>query len=314
MTVTVGFQESRAESRAAQVALSHVSVELGHLYAEDFERGPEHLAKHFRQVKPWLDAVVSKHREQTGRDPRLSTCYLVDDYFTPFGDPAGVFSALQEAAAESGIQLDYIARESGCAEADGVNSAALMLDRLTPEPVPNTTGGRPSVTDSGWLANGGRAMGGDQAMTSVPWTPPRENAPNRHSVFVDVELWDDQGPERRWACTYLSAVWQLARLGVLRDDRGEPAIQAYKVEELPGDWGKIPAVVQVNPHAQPFSAYRTFSVLNPRYLPVELAARVILSQVVIDENVVLQIIERARRENITLEKATVDRIEYAFVN
>ena len=66
--------------------------------------------------------------------------------------------------------------------------------------------------------------------------------------------------------------------------------------------------------AQPFSAYRTFSVLAPRYLPVELAARVILSQVVIEENVVLQIIERARREGITLEKATVDRIGYAFTS
>jgi hypothetical protein len=313
-TFTVGYQESRAEHRTPQVPLSHVSIELGHLYAEDFERGPRYLAEHFRQVKPWMNAVIAHHEARTGRPPRVSTCYLVDDYFTPFGDPPKVFATLQEAAEESGIQIDYIARESGCAVADGVEAASLMLDKLTPEPVPNTTGARPPVSDIGWLANGERSGGSNQAMSFTPWTPPRENAPNRHSIFVDVELWDDRGPQRRWACAYLAAVWQLARLGLLRDARGEAVLQAYKVDEIPDAWDKLPAVVQVDPTAKPFSAYRVFSILNSRYLPVELATRVILSQVSIDESVVLQIIERAHREKIMVDKATVDRIEYAFVS
>ncbi|MCY1144751.1 SCO2522 family protein [Actinoplanes sp. Pm04-4] len=313
MTTTV-YQESSAERRDQQVGLSHVSIELGHLYAEDFNRGPGYLREHFQRVKPWIAAVSALHEARNGRKPRISTCFLIDDYFAPFGHPPTVFEALRSAADDSGVQLDYIARESGCAVADNVKAAELVLDKLTPEPPPNTTGARPPVEDSGWLANGERSGGSDQAMSYVPWTPPRENAPNRHSIFVDLELWDNPpGQGRRWSCTYLAAVWQLARLGVLRDERGDAIMQAYKVDEIPDRWADLPAVVQVNEDAKDFSAYRTFSILNSRYLPVELGTRVILNQVSIDENVLLQVVERAGRERILLEKAPVDRIEYTFV-
>ncbi|MDG4772708.1 SCO2522 family protein [Solwaraspora sp. WMMD792] len=314
MTVTVAYEESTAGPRMQQAALAHVSVELGHLYAEDFERGPDYLTEHFAQVRPWLEVVSAQQVARTGRPARLSTCFLIDDYFTPFGSPRQVFEQLQSAARASGVQLDHIARESGCVLADGVRLAELVLDKLVSEPTPNTTGARPPTAETGWLANGLRSAGTDQAMSFVPWTPPRENARNRHSIFVDVELWDDQGEDRRWACTYLAAVWQLARLGVLRDKDGDVAVQAYKVDELPDQWADLPAVVQVNPKANPFTAYRTFSILNSRYLPVELAARIVLGQVAIDDHIVLQILERARREGITLDKSTVGRIEYAFVN
>lgn len=314
MTAIVDYQESDAERKSQQAALSHVSVELGHLYAEDFDRGPEYLVQHFRRVKPLLDVVKSLYETPSGKPLRLSTCFLIDDYFTPFGTPAKVFAGLQAAAAESGVQLDYIARESGCVVADEVRLAELVLDKLVAEPTPNTTGVRPSTSDSGWLANGERSGSSDQAMSYVPWTPPRENARNRHSIFVDVELWDDRGKERRWACAYLAAVWQLARLGVLRDDEGYVAVQPYEVEELPERWTELPAVVRVNHNAKPFSAYRTFSILNSRYLPVEHATRVILGQVGVDDSVFMPIWERAAQEQITLAKETVDRIQYAFVS
>ena len=42
MTET-GFRETAAEPRTEAVPLAHLSLELGHLYMEDFEAGPERL-------------------------------------------------------------------------------------------------------------------------------------------------------------------------------------------------------------------------------------------------------------------------------
>ena len=50
------FRETAAEPRTQAVPLSHLSLELGHLYMEDFEAGPEHLRRHFERVRPWAEA------------------------------------------------------------------------------------------------------------------------------------------------------------------------------------------------------------------------------------------------------------------
>lgn len=47
------FRERAAERRVEGVALSHRSIELGHLYMEDFAAGPERLAAQFARVAPW---------------------------------------------------------------------------------------------------------------------------------------------------------------------------------------------------------------------------------------------------------------------
>jgi hypothetical protein len=315
MTAEVAFREITAELRTEQVGLSHVSIELGHLYAEDFARGEQHIVDHFRRVKPWLAGIEAMYRAQLGRTPRVSTCFLVDDYFAPFSDPQKVFGWLQRAAEQNGVPLDYIGRESGCDVADGVRVAELVLDQLVSEPPPNSTGLRPPPRETGWLSNGERSPGSGtgQSMTYQPWRAPKENAPNRHSVFLDVELWDrERDGSRKWACAFLSAVWQLARLGLLRY-HGEAAMQTTRVEELPEVWSDLPAVVKLNERAKPFSAYRTFSVLNSRYLPVEHATRAILGQVPIDPEVLAKLLERASAEGIALSKQTIERTEYTFI-
>src|SRR5690606_35636054 len=103
-----------------------------------------------------------------------------------------------------------------------------------------------------------------------------------HSVFVDVELWDERAGARTWSCAYLAAVWQLLRLGLLRRDGAPVTVPRPWPEVLPQAWDLLPAVVQVNPRAAPFTAYRTFSVLPVGFLSTEHAVRTILSQVLVD--------------------------------
>ena len=73
-------------------------------------------------------------------------------------------------------------------------------------------------------------------------------------------------------------------------------------------------MVKLNPRAAPFSAYRTFSVLGSRFLPIEHAVRTILGQVSIDPAVLDQIHTRSRNEHIELPKDLVERIDYVFIS
>ena len=289
---------------ARQVALAHLSIELGHLYMEDFRMGAERLREHFRRVAPWARAAAG---DVAARQPRVSTCFLIDDYFTRFSTPAKVVSSLVEAAAESGLTIDYVARESGCARAGEVDLAMLVQQHLVDEPVEGANGGRPVTSDSGWLTNGERSPVDSQ------WRPPRQSVVRNHSIFVDIELWRDEPGGRLWSCPFLAAVWQLQRLGLIRH-RGEPVAEPVPVAvtELPGDWDEMPAIVRLNPKAAALRAYRTFSVLDSRFLQVELAVRTILGQVAIDQAVAEQVSERAKAEGIDLPPETVNRIGYAF--
>jgi hypothetical protein len=320
MSTGAVFREASAQPRTEGVAYAHLSVELGHLYAEDYESGPDGLRAHFRSVAPWVAAAVGACAGALDgrRRPRISTCFLVDDYFTPFGSPRTVIPELVRAASDSGLRIDYLARESGCAEADGVALASLVEGRLVAEPPPRTTGGRPPVTQTGWLSNGQRspAAGASEAMASIrPWTPPVESAANRHSIFLDVELWNDlPGGGRAWSCPYLAAVWQLLRLGLLRDLGRRVAAPRPVEDELPERWADLPAVVALNPSAAPFCGYRTFSVLSQRYLPIEHAVRLIVSQFAVQDDVAAQAVERSRAEDIVLPSELVERIGYTFLD
>jgi hypothetical protein len=191
---------------------------------------------------------------------------------------------------------------------------------LVEDPVPDTTGTRPPVTDSGWLCNGQRSpsAGTAPAMAGpARWQPPVENAANRHSVFVDVQLWNGDGDQRIWSCPYLAAVWQLLRLGLLRHE-GEGLVKPAEFapwadnDEVPDEWDRMPAIVQLNPSAKAFSAYRTFSVLASRFLPIELAVRVVLSQFYPEQVAAEQVNARSRDEGISLPAPLVDRVGYLF--
>ncbi len=314
MAADAVFREASAERRVESIPFAHLSIELGHLYMEDYQAGPEALRRHFRQVVPWSEAASRSCADPlSGRRPRISTCFLVDDYFTRFGSPRTVLPDLVSAAEECGLRIDYLGRESACAQADGVRLAELVRGRLVAEPPPDTTGARPPATESGWLCNGQRSpvSGAAEAMGGLgAWSPPAENAANRHSIFIDIELWDHGGV---WSCPYLAAVWQLLRLGALRDGGRAVALPRPWTGDFPANWDELPAVIQLSPDAAAFSAYRTFSVLAARFLPIEHGVRTILGQVAVDDEVTRQAAVRSADEGVPLPDELVDRIGYAFV-
>ncbi len=315
--VKTEFLETSADLKVESLPLSHVSVEIGHLYIEDFAGGADSVRRTFAAAAPWVS--TAKIPQAVGCDKesvRVSTCFLIDDYFSRFLSPAAVIPMVLAAAEREGVEIDYLARESACASADGLSPATLTLGRLVTEPVPGTTGGRPPLAETGWLTNGQRSPStsrGEAMAKRVPWQPPQESARRRHSIFVDVELWDDHGGQRTWSCPMLAAVWQLMRLGLLRD-RGRPVVtpQDWTDSCFPDDWDALPAVIRLRPKAAAFAAYTTLSVLSPRFLPVELAVRTILSQFACDSNVLAEATGRAARDAMQLPDELVDRVRYVF--
>jgi hypothetical protein len=319
-SVTTGedvFTEESASPVIRAVALSHLSIELGHLYMDDFREGEQRLRAQFRRVEPWARTAVEQvTAELAGGTPRISTCFLVDDYFTRFSSPLEVVGALVEAAAAEGLVVDYVARESGCARAGEIDVARLVQDHLVDEPPEGTNGNRPSTAKTGWLTNGVRSPapnGAAMGRRPAEWQPPRQSAVQNHSIFVDVELWNGT-QNRRWSCPFLAAVWQLQRLGLLRH-LGRPIAepQLMAAADLPGEWDRMPPVVQLNPAAAPMRAYRTFSAIDGRFLHIEMAVRTILSQIAVDPAVDRQALDRARGEGIDLPAEVVGRIAYTFL-
>ena len=317
-TVHGEFRERSAQPKIRSVPLSHLSVELGHLYMEDYLAGPARLEELFAEAAPWAEAAARTAR--AGRTKaRVSTCFLVDDYFSDLHPPDEILPALTSAAERAGVTIDYLARESACASALGpagkVSPAELLVSRLVTEPPAGTTGARPSPVESGWLSNGQRSPSVVDASAmdvGQAWTPPVQNAARRHSIFVDVELWDGKGANRVWSCPLLAAVWQLLRLRLMRH-QGEPLVEPVPAPaNLPASWADLPPVVRLNPRAAPFCAYGTTTILSPRFLPVELAVRTILGQVWHDPAVTQQLAERARGEGLALPAEVLDRITYAF--
>ncbi|BEL09079.1 SCO2522 family protein [Actinoplanes sichuanensis] len=311
------FQEWSAQPRIERVPLSHVSIELGHLYREDFAGGIELLRRHFREIKPWVAAARDRAAALAGpgRRPRISTCFLIDDYFSAFSTPDEVIGRLVEAAGDNGLTIDYVAREAGCAEAGPVRPAELVLDRLVNEPPPGTDGLKPPAAASGWVTNGDRPPGSSAqpAMARRPaWQPPTENAKSLHSIYLAVEIFSRKPEGRQWSCPFLAAVWQLLRLGMLRDNGRPVAAPQPAGERLPATWESMPAVLRLNPDAQPFSAYRTLSVLARQFQNIEAAVGVVLGQVAVDEEVHQQVRIRAEEEGVVLPEGLVQRISYVF--
>ncbi|MFJ1731908.1 SCO2522 family protein [Streptomyces sp. NPDC088254] len=326
------FRETSAQPRTESVPYSHLSLELGHLYMEDFVEGPDRLRRHFAAVRPWVDAArAGVGPLPAGRRPRISTCFLIDDYFSRLSTPAELVPPLLEAAAESGLTIDYLARESGCAgpalagpgpaggsgRRDRAVLAEAVLHRLVESPPPGSNGFRPPVSRTGWLTNGRRAPSRRTSAaldaTGAVWEPPSETGARGHSVFMDVELWSGPEDERTWSCAFLASVWQLVRLGLLRDN-GQAVLTpaVWDDKAFPADWDALPPVVRLNPLAPPFTAYATCSILPARFLPVEHAVRVVLDQVHVEEEALRQVAERSAGEGVTVPAGIVDRTSYVF--
>lgn len=315
--VKTEFSETSADSKVEALPLSHVSVEVGHLYMEDYARGADSVRRAFAAAAPWVHAARTPRAVGCDKKSvRVSTCFLIDDYFSRFSSPAAVIPMVLAAAEREGVEIDYLARESACASANGMSPATLTLGSLVTEPVPGTTGGRPPLAETGWLTNGQRSPGsshGEAMARRIPWQPPRESARRRHSIFIDIELWDSRDGERIWSCPMLAAVWQLMRLGLLRD-RGRPVVTPRDWTDpcFPDEWDALPPVIRLRPKAAAFAAYTTLSVLSPRFLPVELAVRTILSQFACDGNVFAEATGRAMRDAMQPPEELVDRVRYVF--
>ncbi|MCL6667365.1 SCO2522 family protein [Streptomyces panaciradicis] len=310
------FRETTAQPRTRSVQLSHLSLELGHLYMEDFEAGPERLRAHFAEVRLWVEAVrASAARRTGGKRPRISTCFLIDDYFTRFSTPAELLPLVLEEAEKAGLAIDYLARESGCAVADRIEIAESVAHRLVESPPPGSNGSRPPVGQTGWLANGRRTPTTERAALGEVrgWQPPEETAARNHSVFMDVELWSEQDGRRLWSCPFLAAVWQLARLGLLRH-LGEPVLvpRPWDGAEFPHDWDRLPPLLQLDPRAAAFSAYRTCTLLPNRFLAVEDAVRLILDQTQVDAEALRQVAARSKGEGLEVPDAVAQRATYIF--
>ncbi|MFI9831104.1 SCO2522 family protein [Streptomyces sp. NPDC051913] len=317
------FRESSAEPRTESLPFSHLSLEIGHLYMEDIVEGPERLRRHFATVRPWVDAVRSGlGTSLTGTRPRVSTCFLIDDYFSRLAPPDELLPSLVQEAARAGLAVDYLARESACATAPGadgklIHPAESVAARLVESPPPGSSGFRPPVSRTGWLSNGKRAPAQRTSAaldpTTAVWHPPAETGARGHSVFMDIELWNETEGQRTWSCAFLAAVWQLVRLGLLRDD-GRAVLKpvAWHDPDFPEEWDALPAVLQLDPQAAPFTAYATCSVLPGRFLPVEHAVRVILDQVHVEEGPLRQVAQRSADERFDVPAGIADRVSYVF--
>lgn len=308
------FQETTAEPRTQSVPLAHLSLELGHLYMEDYEAGAERLREHFAEVRIWVDAARASVARRTKR-PRISTCFLIDDYFTRFSTPAELIPLVLKEAEKAGLVIDYLARESGCAVADRIELAESVMHRLVESPPPGSYGSRPPVSQTGWLANGQRTPTASRsALGEVKgWQPPQETAARNHSVFMDVELWSEKDGRRLWSCPFLAAVWQLARLGLLRH-LGEPVLvpRDWTGGDFPHDWDRLPPLIRLSESAAPFSAYRTCTLMPNRFLAVEDAVRLILDQIDVDAGALGQVAERSAGERMPVPAAVAQRATYVF--
>lgn len=308
------FRESTAEPRTQSVPLAHLSLELGHLYMEDFEAGPERLGKHFAEVRFWADAARASAARRSKR-PRVSTCFLIDDYFTRFSTPAELIPMVLKEAEKAGLVIDYVARESGCAVAERIELAESVMHRVVESPPPGSYGARPPVSRTGWLANGQRTPSTSRsALGQVKgWEPPQETAARNHSVFMDVELWSEQDGRRLWSCPFLAAVWQLARLGLLRH-LGEPVLvpTSWSGKDFPHDWDRLPPLIKLTDTKAAFSAYRTCTLMPNRFLAVEDAVRLILDQMDVDGGALQQVAKRSADEGMRVPTAVAQRATYVF--
>ncbi|MBS2531802.1 hypothetical protein KGQ20_03350 [Catenulispora sp. NF23] len=320
------FHERNQGTTVQNLGLSHLSVAVGHFYMDELENGEEPIRTQFERVKPWLDAAKAS-AISGGERPRVSTCFLVDDYFQHWPDTPQIVEKLLRLSREAGVTIDYVARESACARRlDGFQTAELVATRLLEEPFPEgANGGRPPISMSGWMSNGkppreSRVL---ETMESHVWEPAHEFGERNHSIYLDVELWDSQGRpggeddgelgNRRYSCPFLAAVWQLIRLGLLRQD-GQPALKVTDFDgEWRTEWDQCPDIVKVNPSAQPFYAYRSLSILPRTFLPIEHSVQNIINHFLPDPAVVESLDRQAGAKNVPLPPVIADRLSHFFL-
>jgi hypothetical protein len=300
------------EETPVDAPFAHVSIEVGHFEPESFRRGVHHFANRLERVRPWLAAARTAW---PGRQSKASTstCFLIDDYAEPIRPPSKVIPRLLEAARQCGITIDYLVRESALAEPTGPSVAEFVEKQMERKFLTTRRDAPPSPSAAEWLSDGAHwpppPSADDPAVNDVTETV----SPN--SILLDAELWAENVSGRQWSCSFLAAVWQLSRLGLLSDmSRSYLAPQKWDENGAMPGWNDLPPVMQINDHAAPFQAYRTVSILGTRYLRVETAVRAILKQVHIEAGALELIAAHSQREDIELPGQVADRINYIFVD
>ncbi|WP_051450704.1 SCO2522 family protein [Actinospica robiniae] len=307
--IAVEYHEATESAGVERVPFAHLSVEAGHLYLRQLaDLGL--VRDQFAAVLPRVALAVEEARAAHGKDARISTCLMIDDYNTnptdPRPSPAVALAMLNEAMRETGLRIDYVARESGCVDASSmfypdsrsrVPLAEIVLGLITPEPIEGSNGSGSSPLLSGWVSNGRRSEDVGAAMEAIEWRQPEEYGNHGHSVLIDAELYNDRVAavpepgggkriERVWSCSMLTAVWHLLRLGMLRNDGRRVAVPCdiSAATSLPRTWEELPTVIKVNPAAAPFCAYRAVSILPSSASITEVAADVVMNHIsLVDE-------------------------------
>jgi len=330
---TAGYTEATEDTKVDNVALSHVSIEVGHFYMDHLINGEDRIRAQFEEVGAVVEGLVVAAKRRFGPAARISTCFLIDDYFRPDTVPGPILDRLLTIAGECGVTIDYLAREAACWEMpvcrdglvteESVALAELVAARIVAEPPRNSNGGRPPTAESGWLCNGARASDSEpaQAMHPMPYAPAEELGKRNHSIFLDVEMWSKQTRKvngvtetyTKWSCPFLASVWQLLRLGMIRD-RGAAVVdpQPWRVgtDPWPQQWWDMPGVLKLTDTTAPFAAYRSQSVLPHRYLGIEHAVKVILDHIDIDGEIVGQVVARGEAEGLEVPRLVTDRISH----
>lgn len=309
------FTQQDGDGRLEAEPLSQVSIELGLL--DGYVAGShESMASWFSRLVPWVDAARqdAAANARQGR-ARVSTCLLLNDYHTTMSAPAVLMPKLVGTAEAAGLVVDYVGRASALAEAPVSSPAQLLVGRLVSEPPPGTLGDRPPLAETGWLTNGLRSspLPAGQTLPGSSWQPPAQTAAAGHSIFADIELWDQSGVRERWSMALLTAAWQVLRLGMLRD-QGRVIVRPMPWDgSWPQTWTELPPILQLSARAAPFAAYRTVSVLAGFSMPLAYASRTILEQFAVDEALDRAVTARAADERLDLPGRLLDRMSHVLL-
>ena len=317
-----------------KAAIADLSVEIGHLYLSDLKfdsiSAPEiENATHFdkrpsdegepqvvdlesyvtRRLDRGIAAVSPIVKRYRASKKKVSTAVLIDDYFYRSSSDAElldrVVAAIIEYAetAKNEIQLDFIAFE-----ADVADSVRTLVNLITREP--HAGAGSRSQAEleyhDRWLGNGqagrGRTVKKIRRLGRVEALPLEESTAGRnrrqHSIAMDIELLSLRNGIELWSCPLLAAWWQLVRLGMLRDDHGEPTMPKRTI------------ALGLDENV-PLHAKRTLTALVPEFLEVEAAVQTILRQTALTGDL------RSHLKDSRLEIEPRDhlkRISYVFVD
>jgi hypothetical protein len=313
------FSDSGVIKTHEELPLSHLSVELGQLYQPYIDSGLPALRKRLAAIAPWVDAPrLASIARVPEKDLRCSTILLIDDYFEQMPPPSELLPVIIGAAADAGIRIDYVGRESAIAWAGSTGLAAFVEGMVLSDPPFGENGTRPALSETGWLCNGGRSPSNStvQAMGIPPrWHAPSENGARQHSIFLDVQLWSQRAKYRIWSISFLAAIWQLLRLGLLCVPGVAPINPVpCNLDGLPDRWSELPTVAAFGKDIGSFSAYRSFTVIPADLLSVEHAVRVILGQVAVSPTLLEQMTELAVKDGVVLPRDPVNRISYLMLS